>query len=226
MDATRRWIPYCGEAPGPEAWLARWNLDPVLLAGLALLAWALWRPAATPRAGLRWAWGLAVLLYVSPLCALSSAFFTVRVAHHMALVLVIAPLLAQGLVLRRLPLWTCTALATAVFWAWHAPAPYAAALSSEAIYLALLVKEPELAPIHAERDLGKLLRFERLPWADLLGYFKVRRAVLLGVLEGLKAAQWARVVREAGKQRKESVYWRARGLALHEAEHVGELEGR
>jgi hypothetical protein len=100
------------------------------------------------------------------------------------------------------------------------------ALSAEAIYLALLIREPELADIHAERQLGKLLGFERLPWADLLGYFRVRRKVLLGVLHGLKEAQWARVVREAGKQRKESLYWRARGMALHEAEHVGELEGK
>jgi hypothetical protein len=30
MEDVRRWIPYCGEAPGPEVWLSRWNLDPVL----------------------------------------------------------------------------------------------------------------------------------------------------------------------------------------------------
>ena len=136
MDASRRWIPYCGEAPGPDAWLGRWNLDPWLLAGLALLALALWRQAATPRVSLRWAWALVVGLYVSPLCALSSAFFTVRVANHMALVLLIAPLLAQGLAPRRLPvpLGMATTVATAVFWLWHAPAPYAAALSSDAMY--------------------------------------------------------------------------------------------
>lgn len=135
MDATRRWIPYCGEAPGPELWLARWNLDPVLLAALALMALALWWPGTRPRPAWRWAWGLAVLLYVSPLCALSSAFFTVRVAHHMALVLAVAPLLAQGLAAPpRAPLWSSTAVATAVFWLWHAPAPYAAALSSDAVY--------------------------------------------------------------------------------------------
>lgn len=135
MDATPRWIPYCGEAPGPDAWLGRWNLDPLLLAALALLALALWWPTARPRTALRWAWGLAVLLYVSPLCALSSAFFTVRVLHHMALVLAIAPLLAQGPAPQRTPpLWTSTAIATAVFWLWHAPAPYAAALSSDAVY--------------------------------------------------------------------------------------------
>lgn len=146
MEDVRRWIPYCGEAPGPEVWLSRWNLDPVLGLALVLMAVALWHPAlasADPRArqrrgALRCAWGLTVLLYVSPLCALSSAFFTARVVHHMALVFLLAPLLAFGLApqLRRLPLrlWTSTAVAAAVFWVWHAPGPYAAALSSVAVY--------------------------------------------------------------------------------------------
>lgn len=138
MDDVVRWQPYCGEAPGPEAWLSRWNLDPVLLTGLALLAIVLWRAPGLPASrlrSLRAAWGLAALLYVSPLCALSSAFFTVRVVHHMALVLAIAPLLAVGLAPRWCPpLWTSTALAAAAFWVWHAPGPYAAALSSNAVY--------------------------------------------------------------------------------------------
>lgn len=136
MDAAQRWIPYCGEAPGPASWLSRWNFDPVLLVALALLALALWSPAARPRAALRWAWALTVLLYVSPLCALSSTFFTVRVFHHMALVLVVAPLLAEGLGsgARRIPLWTSMAIATALFWLWHAPAAYRAALSSDLVY--------------------------------------------------------------------------------------------
>lgn len=144
MDEPRTWAPYCGEAPGPETWLSRWNLDPVLGAGLLLFALALWRVSVrqdvTPRRllSLRSAWALTVVLYVSPLCALSSAFFTVRVIHHIALVLVVAPLLAFGLEpgLRRWPtsLWISTAIAAAVFWAWHAPAPYAAALSSDWLY--------------------------------------------------------------------------------------------
>jgi putative membrane protein len=145
MAPARPWIPYCGPAPGPEAWLARWNTDPVLLLALVLAALVLWgRPAwraapAGPRlAALRAAWIAAVLLYVSPLCALSSAFFTARVVHHMALVFVLAPLLVAGLgpAARRWPLppWTCTALAAGTFWLWHAPGPYAAALSSDAVY--------------------------------------------------------------------------------------------
>jgi putative membrane protein len=144
MDETTRWSPYCGEAPGPEIWLSRWNLDPVLGAVVLLLAMALWRLplghelTSARRLSLRSAWALTVLLYVSPLCALSSAFFTLRVVHHIALVLVMAPLLAFGLEpwLRRITtsLWATTAIASAVFWTWHAPAPYAAALSSNLIY--------------------------------------------------------------------------------------------
>ncbi len=144
MDEPIKWVPYCGEAPGPEIWLSRWNLDPVLGAILLLLAMALWRVSVrhdvTTRQmlSLRCAWALTVVLYVSPLCALSSAFFTVRVIHHIVLVLVMAPLLVFGLEpwLRRLPtsLWSATAIAAVIFWTWHAPAPYAAALSSDLIY--------------------------------------------------------------------------------------------
>lgn len=145
MQALPTWTPYCGAAPPPELWLSRWNLDPVLCAALVVAAWALWRSqvagdaqACRRRRVLQWSWGLTVLLYVSPLCALSSAFFTVRVVHHMALVLLLAPLLAFGLepALRRVPapLWTCTALAAIAFWTWHVPAPYAAAMSSVAVY--------------------------------------------------------------------------------------------
>jgi putative membrane protein len=145
MEQARQWIPYCGAAPGPDVWLGRWNLDPVLGAALALMACAMWYVPSRPgtlaqrrRDALRGAWALAVLLYVSPLCALSTAFFTARVVHHMALVLVLAPLLAYGLGgwLRRLPTppWTCTVLAAVAFWTWHAPSPYEAALSSVPVF--------------------------------------------------------------------------------------------
>jgi putative membrane protein len=145
MEQAWQWIPYCGVAPGPEVWLRRWNTDPVLAAVLLAWAMAVWLPVSwrdgesTGRSGaLRAAWAVAVLLYVSPLCALSSAFFTARVVHHMALVFLLAPLLLVGLGpwLRRLPLpaWTCTALAAGTFWLWHAPGVYAAAMSSSAVY--------------------------------------------------------------------------------------------
>jgi hypothetical protein len=97
-------------------------------------------------------------------------------------------------------------------------------LTAESIFLALLRKEPLLHKLHAERDLGKLLRLDRYPFHDLLAYFIFRRQVLLDVLRPLSEKQWARTVREEGKARRESVYWRARGQALHELEHILDLE--
>lgn len=97
---------------------------------------------------------------------------------------------------------------------------------SESIYLALLVDEPLIADIHSERDWGQLLRYDLSDFDELLTYFKFRRVVMLRVLSGLKEVQWSRAIREEGKQRKETVYWRARSLALHEVEHVGDLESK
>jgi hypothetical protein len=98
------------------------------------------------------------------------------------------------------------------------------ARTSEAITLALLAKEPPYTPVHPERDFGKLLHYDQLPFDELLAYFKFRRTVLLKVLSSLKDSQWSRVIRQEGKQRKESVYWLARGQAIHELEHLIDLE--
>lgn len=100
------------------------------------------------------------------------------------------------------------------------------ARSAQAIYLALLADEPLLPDIHPERQWGRLLRFDRLEFSDLLAYFKVRRAVLLHVLTALTPEQWDRSVREEGKKRKESLYWKARALASHEHEHLTDLENK
>lgn len=136
------WSPYCGEAPAPEALWTRWNGDPVLL--LALLAaagaYARWvgpTPGARP-ALFAAALGALLLSFVSPLCALSSALFSARVVHHVLLVAVAAPLLAWSLPRRNLDGWggllAWTTLHVALFWLWHAPAAYAAALSHDGLY--------------------------------------------------------------------------------------------
>lgn len=98
------------------------------------------------------------------------------------------------------------------------------AITAEAIYLALLLDEPRLPDIHPERNLGKLLRLDMLSFEELLSYFKIRRTILLRVLEPLTNEKWSRVTQESKKARKESVYWRARGQALHELEHASDLE--
>ena len=98
------------------------------------------------------------------------------------------------------------------------------ARSSEAIYLALLVDEPTFLDIHPERQWGKLLKFDQFPFSELLAYFKLRRTALLRVLASLTEKQWERSIREQGKKRKESVYWRARTIAMHELEHLTDLQ--
>ena len=98
------------------------------------------------------------------------------------------------------------------------------ARASEAIYLALLVDQPLLVSVHSERQWGKLLRFDQFPLAELLPYFNLRRIALIRVLAPLTEVQWSRTIREEGKKRQESVYWRARALAMHELGHLDDLE--
>ncbi len=100
------------------------------------------------------------------------------------------------------------------------------ARTSEAIYLALLLEEPLLPNVHSEREWGKLLRYDLLSCSDLLIYFKFRRLVLLRVLASLSEEEWARPIHEEGKKRKESVYWRARSLAMHDLDHLNDLQNK
>jgi putative membrane protein len=134
------WTPYCGAGSSPaDAW-ARWNLDPPLLLALAVLGLFLLRRASTSSARGLAAAALAILFvaFVSPLCALSSALFSARTVHHVLLVAVAAPLMAwsgpsparQGAAAALVaPL-----LFAVVFWAWHTPRLYEAALSRDLIY--------------------------------------------------------------------------------------------
>lgn len=133
--ADQSWVPYCGAAPQPNDWMAQWNLDPLLIALMAIVGlWALARSNA--RAAFLVGYGALFLLFISPLCALTSALFSVRVAHHIVLTAVIAPLLIWGLPHLRLrgsaALWTGVHIF--LFWLWHAPQPYALALSHDGVF--------------------------------------------------------------------------------------------
>ena len=134
MNPTQIWSPYCGVAPQAGDW--RWNLDPILLIVLVLATGLIVFGLRGPRrvAGLA-AMGVLVVGFLSPLCALSSAMFSARTVHHVLLVGVAAPLLACALPMRRWgPLSLATAVQAIIFWAWHAPGAYAAALSNDVIY--------------------------------------------------------------------------------------------
>ncbi|UYN99047.1 MAG: cytochrome c oxidase assembly protein [Devosia sp.] len=135
---------YCGSPPVPDTLLGRWNFDPVLLAALALagvLGWALLR-GQNPQRRMAFvaAWGAALVVFVSPLCALTVALFSARVTHHALLTMVVAPLLAYALPSRwgrSVPLLLPLSVSTMALWFWHAPDPYAMAFSHPALYWAM-----------------------------------------------------------------------------------------
>ena len=140
MDsATLPPVPYCGRAPLPAELWSRWNWDPVLLTLLvaALVGGSmLFRTA--PQQRLAWISGCVALLvaFISPFCALSSGLFAARSLHHLLVVALAGPLLGYALAGRccRMPLGLLTGAHILIFWTWHVPGPYAAALSSDLVY--------------------------------------------------------------------------------------------
>lgn len=124
---------YCGAPPHPYDWLERWNFDPALLVALAVTAVVAVR-SPHPRLALAAVAALAVA-FVSPLCALTVALFSVRTVHHVLLVAVAAPLAALALPGRRSHYLGLAFLAsTATLWAWHLPSLYDRALGGTTIY--------------------------------------------------------------------------------------------
>ena len=129
MDALATHL-YCGPAPLPAEIWARWNFDPPLLLALVALALLIGRRAP----------GLAaivvlVIVFVSPLCALSAALFSARVVHHVLLIGVAAPLIALALPEGRASLaFPGLVISTVTLWMWHLPASYDAATSDVAVY--------------------------------------------------------------------------------------------
>ncbi|WP_415810431.1 cytochrome c oxidase assembly protein [Litorimonas haliclonae] len=108
----------------------RWNLDPVVLAALVVLLFAVRKSRLGQGAAL-----VLFIAFVSPLCALSSALFSARVVHHILLIALAAPLLAMVWPARRpqQPV-LLFAFATVVLWVWHLPALYDLALSNVLVY--------------------------------------------------------------------------------------------
>ncbi|MVA37728.1 cytochrome c oxidase assembly protein [Agrobacterium vitis] len=136
--------PYCGNAPTPEALMADWNLDRVLLSGIVLVAVWTWPLARAERRLGQWALfiGLCAVAFVSPLCGLSSALFSARAFHHIVLISFAAPLgwrffFRSAGTLDRLPPTAAFVLHTLVIWLWHLPLPYTWALSGSFAYWAM-----------------------------------------------------------------------------------------
>lgn len=141
--------PYCGLPPLPDAIWSRWNLDPILIGALLLVA-GLYGLGAGRQAAFYLGWGLAAAALISPLCALSVSLFAARVGQHMILTLLAAPLVAAGrpgLALaallgaerraearRGFAPFSAAGLFAVLLWIWHAPGPYAATFAGSFAY--------------------------------------------------------------------------------------------
>ena len=137
----QRTTPYCGPAPALDTLPWAWNGDPALLSLLGLAAglgvWRLHSAASRRKRVFGLAWVIAVIAFVSPLCALTVALFAARGLHHLLLVFAMAPALAMALPLRRMAGAPGFVLLSGALWAWHVPAVYAAAWDHAAVYWGL-----------------------------------------------------------------------------------------
>lgn len=132
-------LPYCGAAPNPAELLGRFNLDPILIMALILIACAHIRSvrAAADKSRVAAGWFVAAAAFISPLCALSVSLFSARIAQHMILILLAAPLIASAPItgLRRaIPLWVAVVIFFLSLWLWHMPLPYDATFRSTGLY--------------------------------------------------------------------------------------------
>jgi hypothetical protein len=93
-------------------------------------------------------------------------------------------------------------------------------LNYTTIYAAFLLNKPKIYPIHAERDFDRLSLFSDFRINELLETFCFERRKSLSFLRSLKGSDWHRQLTEKAKAREETIYWRARVLAIHDFTHV------
>jgi putative membrane protein len=152
---TVAFVPYCGAPPMPGH--VAWNTDPVLIGALLAIAVVYaagcrGKNAPNRRQRALFVAGLAIAgaALVSPLCNLSVALFSARVAQHMVLILVAAPLIALGRPERALARFVAPGRPAArlddhmlgvgavsfaiAIWTWHMPGPYDETLRNNYVY--------------------------------------------------------------------------------------------
>ncbi|WP_045393131.1 cytochrome c oxidase assembly protein [Falsirhodobacter sp. alg1] len=136
LNPTGEATVYCGPAPTPAALAGSWNFDPLVLLGLAVFGFVLWRrrtQGTLPAACIGW---LALFLaFVSPLCALTAGLFTARAFHHLVIMTLAAPALATALpIARRGSVGGWLAALSVIMVAWHVPVIYSWIWQSDLAY--------------------------------------------------------------------------------------------
>lgn len=158
-------ISYCGPPPSPDQLVARWNLDPILIACLVVVAVMYTVDAVRNDSISRHqrilfyaGWLITSAALISPLCPLSVSLFAARVGQHAILILIAAPLVMAGrpflalgtflpqfarvaslppiLRVAAAPL-PAAGLFGVLLWFWHMPTPYTATFDSDVTYWAM-----------------------------------------------------------------------------------------
>lgn len=93
-------------------------------------------------------------------------------------------------------------------------------LNYTTVYAALLLNNPNVYPIHAERDFNKLNLFSDFELNELLSAFCLDRKKYMNFLKSLKKKDWLKELTEKNKTRRETIYSMARRTALHDFTHV------
>lgn len=118
--------------------MSYWNLDPVPVLAVTVLGLLALR---TPSPRQPWpgiAFACALVLWISPFCPWSATLLSVRTAHHMGVMLVLAPSLALSWPRLRTgnpALWAVVSITMMA--AWFVPAVYSLAWNSAAAYWVL-----------------------------------------------------------------------------------------
>ena len=97
-------------------------------------------------------------------------------------------------------------------------------LNYTTIYPAYLLMKPEVYPLHAERDISRLNLFLDFQLSELLLIFDMERKKTLCFFKTLTENDWTKELAEQNKERNETIYWRARGLSLHDYTHIHILQ--
>lgn len=136
-------LPYCGQFSLHAPWYLQFNSDPVVIAVLVLAAAGALTGARELRTWRAGAVVVATVLWASPLCAASATLLSLRAVHHLAVMLVLAPLMAASW--RAMPAipdgasralgWSLASAVTFAAWFW--PPAYSAAWNSAGVYWAM-----------------------------------------------------------------------------------------
>ena len=98
-------------------------------------------------------------------------------------------------------------------------------VSTPRIHYALMLDNPTIPVVHAERDWGQLMPYQSHSTGELLTLYQFNRQSLMYILTVLEDEQWERpFLKGEARHNPHNVYREARGMALHEFEHIQDLQ--